>query len=123
MINRWRGRSRTWCPARAHVVIRHAAAALTARDTAFPCPTDRSAVPGGPEAGRPAVTLSGNIGYHRGMPLRVTLSGCGRMPSVRASVVDRLIAVHQDPPPAPRQIQEQSPRTAPGPKLKRYKEE
>jgi putative transposase len=40
----------------------------------------------------------------------------------RASVVDRLIAVHQDPPPGPSQDQE-PPGNPPGPRLKRYKEE
>lgn len=40
----------------------------------------------------------------------------------RDSVVDRLIAVHQDPPPAPRKDQEES-GPLPGPRLKRYKEE
>jgi putative transposase len=41
----------------------------------------------------------------------------------RASVVDRLIAVHQDPLPGPPQDQQESPETTPGPRLKRYKEE
>lgn len=40
----------------------------------------------------------------------------------RASVVDRLIAVHQDPPPGPPHEQE-PPAITPGPRLKRYKEE
>ena len=41
----------------------------------------------------------------------------------RASVVDRLLAAHQDPSPSPRQAQDQAAGTPPGPRLKRYKEE
>jgi putative transposase len=41
----------------------------------------------------------------------------------RASVADRLIAVHQDPPPEPPQAGDQASAIPPGPRLKRYKEE
>lgn len=41
----------------------------------------------------------------------------------RATVVDRLIAVHRDPPPGPGPAREQPPGPPSGPRLKRYREE